>query len=716
MARTSLLAALLLSFGVAASAHAAPAGVAPDGPGAKADWGRAGKDGYGTAASRRSRVWFTLDDGALSEVYYPNLSTPSVRDLQLVLSDGKTFSERESDATTKRIALLDHDGLTYRQVNTAKSGRYRITKTYVTDPARNALMVRVRFESLDGKRYAVYALYDPSLANGGDDDSGTSDGRTLTAADGKASSVLAASPAFTKTSSGFKDSPSDGWKDLSADHRMDLEYASASSGNVVQLARTSLTGRRGHQRMTLVLGFGRSAAAAGKALGGSIARGFANARRSYGRGWRAYLGTLKKAPKSVTKYRQTYRSSVMDLAAHEDKTYRGGYIASPTMPWAWGLLTIDSQLPSGPYHLVWPRDLYQIATGLLAAGDRAGAGRALSYMFNRQQKPDGSFPQNTYVWGEQRWTSLQLDEVALPVVLAWQLKRTSAADYDHVKRAANFIVANGPVTEQERWENQSGYSPGTIASEIAGLVCAADIARKNGDAASAQAWDAVADDWQSKVESWTATSNGPYSPKPYYLRVTKDGNPNAGTTYSIGDGGPKNADQRSVTDPSYLELVRLGVKRWNDPTVLATQQVVDQRLSVKTPNGRFWHRFDFDGYGEQADGGPWDITDPDTHTTFGRLWPIFDGERGEYELLAHRKAGAQLRAMARSANAGQLIPEQVWDYRPPGGQPGFPPGEQTQSAAPLAWSHAQFVRLAWSIQAGKPVERPRVVACRYAGC
>jgi glucoamylase len=712
----SLLAALALALGLAASAQAAPSGVAPGGPGPKADWGRAGKDGYGSSAGRHSKVWFTLDEGGLSEVYYPNLSTPSARDLQLVVSDGKTFTERESDATNKQIALLDRDGLTYRQVNTARSGRYRITKTYVTDPARNTLMVRVRFESLSGKRYHVYALYDPSLANNGNDDTGTSGAHVLLAGDSTAASALAASPAFTNTSSGYKDSPSDGWQDLSADNRMDFQYASAPNGNVVQLARTSLNGRRGHQRMTLVLGFGRTTAAARGAASGSLKRGFAKARRSYGAGWRGYLGRLKKAPKSVAKYHSLYRSSVMDLAAHEDKTYPGGYIASPTMPWAWGLLTIDSQLPSGPYHLVWPRDLYQIATGLLAAGDRAGAERALTYMFTRQQKADGSMPQNTYVWGEQRWTSLQLDEVSLPIVLAWQLKRTSAGDYDHIKRAANFIVANGPVTEQERWENQSGYSPATIASEIAGLICAADIARKNGDAASAQQWEAVADSWQHSVDGWTATSNGPYSPKPYYLRVTKDGNPNAGTTYSIGDGGPSNADQRSVTDPSYLELVRLGVKRWNDPTVVATQQVVDQRLSVNTPSGRLWHRFDFDGYGEQADGGPWDITDPNTHTTFGRLWPIFSGERGEYELLAGRKASSELRTIARTANAGELIPEQVWDYRPPGGQPGFPAGEQTQSAAPLAWSHAQFVRLAWSIQGGHPVERPRVVACRYAGC
>jgi glucoamylase len=405
----------------------------------------------------------------------------------------------------------------------------------------------------------------------------------------------------------------------------------------------------------------------------------------------------------------------MTLAAHEDKTFRGGYIASPTMPWAWGQGKLDN--PSGAYHLVWARDLYQIATALQAAGDHAGAERALSYLFERQQRPDGSFPQNSTVDGATHWTNLQLDEVAFPIVLAWQLRRTDAATYAaHVKRAADFIVANGPQTPQERWENQSGWSPATIAAEVAGLVCAADIARKNGDTASADRYLATADAWQRSVQAWTATSNGPYAPKPYYLRLTKDAQPDAGTTYSIGDGGPSAADQRSVVDPSFLELVRLGLKRPNDAAIRNTVRVVDAQLSVRTPNGTFWHRFNFDGYGETRAGAPWDVSDPDTFRTVGRAWPIFAGERGEYELLAgaRRLARSRLRDVARSGNSGFMLPEQVWDQNPPAGQPGFLRGEGTFSATPLAWTHAQFVRLAWSIDAGRPVEQPRVVACRYA--
>jgi hypothetical protein len=206
---------------------------------------------------------------------------------------------------------------------------------------------------------------------------------------------------------------------------------------------------------------------------------------------------------------------------------------------------------------------------------------------------------------------------------------------------------------------------------------------RNGHAASASAWEAVTDDWQAKVDSWTATDNGPYAPRPYYLRLTKDANPNAGTIYSVGDGGPSDADQRTIVDPSYLELVRLGVKRPDHPTVLNTLQVVDEQLGVDTPNGRFRHRYNFDGYGERADGSAWDTSDPDTGETIGRIWPIFAGERGEYELLAGRSANAHLAAIAGAANEGGMIPEQVWDENPPSGSPGFSRGEGT--SRPRRW-------------------------------
>jgi glucoamylase len=580
----------------------------------------------------------------------------------------------------------------------------------VSDPGRSTLLVDVRFQSLTGKPYKVYALLDPALSNNGNDDDGTAKRGRLLTQDDKAGSALIASPSLGRTSTGYLGA-SDGWTDLRDDFTMDWTYRSSPNGNVAQTAQTALDGVR-HRHLQLALGLGADSGTALANARMSLKRGFGAVARAYAAGWHRYLDSLKARPASAAPYGPEYDVSVMTLAAHEDKTHRGAFIASPTMPWSWG--TGFEKPTSGVYHAVWSRDLYQIVTALMAAGDRGAAERALTFVFDHQQKPDGSVWQNTFVDGTPHWTNVQMDEVALPIVLAWQLGRDDADTYaKHVKPAADYIVANGPKTAQDRWENQDGWSPGTIASEIAGLVTAADLARKAGAPADATRYEATADDWQRNVEKWTATTNGPYSTGPYYLRLTKDANPNDGSTYSIGDSGPSEADERTVVDTSFLELVRLGVKRPDDLTILNSIAVADDRLAVDTPNGRFWHRFDFDGYGEQRNGAPWDSFPPDSLATLGRAWPIFAGERGEYELAAGATATAQLAAMAGAANDGYMIPEQVWDDQPPSGQPGFPPGEGTLSATPLAWSHAQFVRLAWSITAGHPVEQPTIVACRY---
>ncbi len=362
------------------------------------------------------------------------------------------------------------------------------------------------------------------------------------------------------------------------------------------------------------------------------------------------------------------------------------------------------------YIAVWSRDLYEIATGLLAAGDTAAARRSLDYLWAVQQRPDGSFPQNSRLDGEPVFDGLQLDEVAFPIVLAWQLGRTGPRDWDNVRRSADFLVANGPRTDQERWENIGGYSPATIAAEIAGLVCAADIARKNGESDLADRYLAVADQWQKNLEQWTLTRNGPLSAEPYYLRITDNGDANSGAQIQIADGGPL-IDQRRVVDPSFLEMVRLGVKSADDPNIASTLRVIDRTLKYETENGPFWHRSSFDGYGEKRDGSQWAPVDPGSGETIGRGWPLLTGERGEYALAAGEPAQLYLDTMANVAgdSGGRVLAEQVWDFQPPAGTgPQFVPGENTLSATPLAWSHAQFIRLARSIDAGAPVETPQV--------
>ena len=728
---------------------------------APAVWTEADKDGFGTSTTEGSKVWYTIDDGQLTEVYYPDIGTPSVRNLQFIVSDGKTFAELETEATNHQVQLLgDERALVYRQINTDKSGDYRITKTYVTDPARSTVLVDVNFESLSRKPYQLYAIYDPSLDNGGTDDSATSEGARLLASDvdaasegGDVASALVGSPGFAQVSSGHLGA-SDGWTDLKEDYKMDWDYRSASNGNVVQTAKTTLSGLPNSQRLTLSLGFGSNTSEALQGTQTSLKSGFQTVQTNYQTGWHDYLGSLEDRPNSVSGsalLRTTYDVSAMMMRAHEDKTYHGASIASPSMPWVWGGVGANGNSlldnrgaddSSGAYHLVWARDLYQAATTMLAMGDEDGAERALDYLFEEQQKDDGSFPQNSYVDGTPRWENTQLDEVSFPLILAWQLGSDDPETYqDHVKPAADYIVDNGPDTPQERWENQGGYSPATIAAEIAGLVSAAEIARINGDQASAETYLATADEWQDKVEDWTVTTNGPLANHPYYLRITKDPipdngiedlpDPNAGTTYNIGDSGPNNVDQRRVVDTSYLELVRLGVKPPNDPTSYIRSMWWTQRRCLTTRrSGSRWIR-------QTAPSGT-----ASTSTATARREMVSrgtsglpratsppasrrrtrSGERGPsspesaastYLPQIGRAPKATSRLWRNTGNDGYMLPEQVWDENLPSGQPGFPRGEGTFSATPLAWSHAQFIRLAWSIDAGHPVEQPKIVYDRY---
>jgi glucoamylase len=723
--------------------HSIQAQVAPGGPGGNADWLPSNKTGIGTSYTTASNVWFTLQDGRLSELYYPDLSTTSVRNLDFVVTDGHSFAVKAQDASNSTRLVDTKNGrgkghrwwckdaddpksLTYQIVNTDKDNRWRLTTTFVTDPSRATLLIDVEFTSLNGQPYYLYAVYQPQLNNPTIEaplnESGVTQDTALLASDaqGKVASAFTASPAFTETSNGYLGT-SDGWTDLSQNYHLTNHYASAPKGTVVQTGRLPLTGLWGSRHLTLALGFAAAESAALDTANASLGTGFDRVSDQYADGWDQYLDSLRDPPASLfTKYQQQlYAVSAMVLAVSEDKIYRGAFVASPTMPWAWST-GLDN--PSAVYHAVWSRDLYEIVTALIADGDLAGAGRALDYLFNLQQKPDGSFPQNSFVNGTPHWGGLQLDEVGDPIILAYQLGRKDTTTWSHVKRAANFLVnfvsTDGPAapyTPGERWENQSGYSPSSTASEIAGLVCAADIAKANGDAASAQLYLTTADSWQSQLEKWMVTTNGPFSKLPYYLRLTKDGQPNVGTTYGLGDGGPSVIDQRKVADAGFLELVRLGIKPAYDFVIISSLRVVDQQLATTTPNGIFWHRYNFDGYGETATGAPWGVTDPNTFTTHGRLWPIFAGERGEYDLAAHNmfEAQAHLNAIGRTANEGYLLPEQVWDNQPPAGQPGFASGTPTFSATPLNWTHAQFIRLAFDVAAGRLLEQPSIVAQRY---
>ncbi len=681
----------------------------PGWPGDSAKWTTGNKQGLGTTIGPDSKVWYTLADGTLSEVYYPRGDTADVRSLDFAVTDGTSFVDREITDTVHTVRLADPRSLTYEQVNTAKSGRYRLTKTYITDPSRSTVLVQVAFEPLTPGTYHLFVLYDPALGNSSLHDTATRNGSgtdvALLANEGSAvASALVASTGFLHTSSGYVGT-SDGWTDLKADRTLDWNYPAARDGNMLQTGEISLA-PTGATAFTLALGFAAATGEAEATARASLGQPFSTQQTAYQTGWHDYLGTLAPTPKVLTGRLATqYDVAVMTIKAHEDKTYPGAFIASLTLPWGSSVSADDG---GGGYHFVWARDLYHQATAMLAAGDRAAADRVVTWLFTHQQLLDGTFPQNSKVNGTPDQTNLQLDEVAFPIILAWQLGRKDDPTWAGVQKAANVLVRKGPATPQERWEETDGYSPSTIAAEIAGLVAAGDLARQRGDLARAALWTGVADNWQRRTEQWMFTTTGPLGDGHYYVRIDNNGDPNDGSVRNYANGAGL-IKENKVLDAGFLELVRLGVKPPDDKYVADSLAETDASIAVNTPSGQLWHRYSYDGYGEKPTGAPWDFSG----NTIGRLWPLLSGERGEYEVARGGDGLPFLQTMANTANDGYMIPEQVWDQPQPTSY-GYQFGKATGSASPLAWAMAQYIRLAQAIAAGHPVETPAVVAQRYA--
>ena len=634
-----------------------------------AHWATAAKNGFGTSVSLSSKVWFTLANGVMTEVFYPTVDLPNVETLQLYVEAGNGL-ENEAEDTVHRLELPNPAALTFRQINAAKSGAYAITKTYITDPKRNTVLIDVdvtaRNEAL------VFVYYDPSLNNSGRHDSGRVEADALVAVEKNVASALVSSCGFEKA-------------------RSNAEL----NDNLVQAAILK------QKRCTLALGFGSTTAQATTSARASLARGFAVVRREYEAGWQRYVATLPR----IGKHQRQFNMAAMVLKGLEDKTHRGAVIASPSTPWGGGPNSNEPNTTG--YHAVWSRDLYHVATALDAIGDRAGANRLLEYLFNVQQKPDGSFPQNSWVDGRPIGNGLQMDQVAWPLILAYQLKRHDRNSwFRHIKPAADFIVTHGPRTDQDRWEEKPGYSPATIAAQIAGLICAAQIAELNNDKKAAVKYGQTADNWAQHIDKWTLTKSRNVSG--YYLRITENDNPNDGAKMEINSSSLV-VDERKILDAGFLELVRLGIKGPRDPLIVESLKLIDQLIKVKTPAGDAWYRYNHDAYGETPEGGKYDA-----RNGIGRLWTLLTGERGEYELALGDVAAARKRldTLAGFANDGLMIPEQVWDReKSPAASLRF--GAGTGSATPLAWSMAQFIRLAMSIKQGRNIETPRVVWERY---
>ncbi|WP_101297202.1 glycoside hydrolase family 15 protein [Halegenticoccus soli] len=739
---------------------------APSGPGDRPRWTTGEKYGVGTVADHGSadpsRVWFTLTEGALTEVRFPRVDLMNLRTLDFLVVDAdpdSTYTARThnetrlddaADTIERRAEIVENDALVFRHTisesGDGRGHRWTLTVEYAVDPAHDALLSEMRFEADDDNEYEVYAIADAALTNTGNEDRGLRLGRAgghhLVARDSGAYDTGEASEPLLIDENGEEYSVAVA---LTAANRFDWATVGVAGSehlsrlftdgeppdawdriddeNVVLVGRVGDVGAEIDE--TLALGFAEqadTAAALGEAVG-ALTRGYETVREAYVDSWADFLGD-KPLPESVRgdpELENQYKASLMGLRAVEDKTFLGAGIASPSVPWGEAVTAEESK--GYGYNFVWARDLYQVFTVFEAVGDLKTAADALAYIYEYQQDEQGFIPQNTYLNGRTRWGGEQMDNISFPQVMAYALRRRGVGfedapyDYVNVKRSADYVARNGPPTAQERWEEEAGYSPSSIAAEIAGLVCAAAIALDEGHEEDALVWLALADDWTENVESWTATETGTdlHTHTPYYVRVTRDGDPEAGHLRTLANNGPT-LDEREIIDAGFLELTRLGIKPWNDEVIRNSLAEVDDTIRVDTPHGPAWYRYNGDGYGERSrddEGAPWSIEAAGK----GRLWPIFTGERGEYELLAGTDDGPLapenlLRTMEGFANSGRMLPEQVWD-REHETEYGWEFGGGTGAATPLAWSMAQYVRLAHGIDAGEPIETPAFVRERY---
>ncbi len=688
----------------------ASANAAPGGPGIAPTWTSSAKDVVGSALGH-SRVWFTLGFGILNEVYYPRVDIPQIRDLGFIVADGHGFWVEVKRLQNYTLRLLAPGTPAAEIVHT--HARFTLTLRVTPDPDRDVLAIEV--DLAGDQELRPYVLLAPRLGTDGMRNFAAvrSQGgrKLLTAEQGPFALALAAvdadqRDAFGALGAGYV-GETDGWQDFHLNGALSWQYATAGPGNVALVAALA-------RNAVLGLGFGDTVQAAATLAISSLMQPFDNLVQQQVADWRRWHERRKKRSmlpdEPAMELADQLLLSSMVLRSHRDKTYPGAMVASLSVPWG------NSGDDLGGYHLVWPRDLVECATGLLALGAEHEARETLRYLI-ATQKPDGSWYQNQWLGGTAYWQGMQLDETAFPVLLAAALAERQSLHgidvRDMVLKALTYIARTGPSSTQDRWEENAGITTFTLAVVIAAFVAGADFLSEPAKSFAL----ALADFWNANIEAWTSVEGTPLAKavgvRAYYVRIAPTDvlrDPallrSELTIKNRGETGKVSAYEEVAVD--FLQLVRFGLRSPTDALVRDSVKVADALLKTDTPNGPAWHRYNGDGYGEHEDGSPFDGTGR------GRAWPLLTGERGHYELVAGNDPALYLRAMAAMTGPCGMMPEQVWDVEALPAQRLFP-GEPTGSAMPLAWAHAEFIKLMVSRHLGYPFDRPAAAWRRYGG-
>ena len=668
-------------------------------------WAHAGKDMVGTSLGS-SRLWFTIAQGIITETYYPRIDIPQIRDLGFIIADDCGFW-MELRRLGHYELRLPRPGVPAIEI-VHHHARFTFTMHICPSQQRDVLLLRYR---LDGDAGLLpYALLGARLGDDAENNLafvGRHNGRgVLWAEQGPFGLALLAADAqgedaWKRCSVGCLEA-SDGWQDFARHGRMTWQYNAAGPGAVSMMGELPTVA-------TLALGFGTSMGSAATLAHSALLEDFDAVWAQQCRSWEAWLGNdrLTGLPPDM---QRMLALSGMVLKVHQDRTYCGAAVASLSVPWG------ESSQSRGGYHLVWARDLVETAGAMVAMQAFEDARDVLRYLIATQQQ-DGHWLQNQWLGGKAFWQGIQLDEASFPVLLASALQARDALDgvpvHDMVRRALGFIAREGPATGQDRWEEDPGVNTFTLAIAIAALVEGSQFLEGEARDFALR----LADCWNARLEDWAYVRGtalaGRLDIDGYYIRT-------APVDILVHEGVfsehvlIKNraqdpdlpADEQIATD--FLQLVRFGLRRADDPHVINTLRAVDAMLKTDTPSGSVWHRYNGDGYGEKADGSPFD------GTGIGRGWPLLTGERGHYALVAGEDVIPYLEAMMAMTGPGGLLPEQVWDKAPVPEQH-LQPGRPSGSAMPLVWAHSEFIKLCYSRSLGYPVDRPAATWKRYGG-
>ena len=683
---------------------------APGRPGIPPTWCSSAKETVGCALGP-SQVWFTVGGGIVNEVYYPRIDIQQIRDLGFIVADDQGFWVEVKRLGSHQLVWAVQ-GIPAIEI-LHQHERFELRLRVVPDPLRDVLLIDLQLTGEPGLR--PYALLAPHLCGTGHDNQAEVNAyrgrRVLWAEQDPFGLALAAvdheqRDAWARASAGYVGT-SDGWQDFTRHDRMRWQYSSAGPGNVALMGELP-------RQATLALGFASSKESAATLAISSLLQPFEQPWQQVLDGWSVWHRRCAKKcarqhnlPEALI---DQFNTSAMVLRVHQDKIYPGAMVASLSIPWG------NTRDDRGGYHLVWPRDLVESAGALLALGDDEQARDILRYLIATQHA-DGHWYQNQWLGGKSFWPGVQLDESAFPVLLAASLAQRDGLQgivvTDMIARALGFIARSGPISQQDRWEEDAGINAFTLTICIAALVeGAAWLAPQARDFALA-----LADYWNAHIEDWTAVYDTALARRigvrGYYMRnapTERDTDPRAlrdvlPIKNRLQDPGLTAEEQVGV---DCLQLVRFGLRRADDALILDSIQVIDALLKVETPRGPAWHRYNGDGYGEHNDGAAFD------GVGCGRAWPLLTGERGHYELAAGKDPLPYLEAMAAMSGAGGMLPEQVWDSAPLA-ERGLYPGRPSGAAMPLAWAHAEYIKLLLSRPLGHAYDRPPATWKRYQG-